>query len=80
MDRYRVKLGERHPYTLNTMNNLAATYDHQGKYSDAEVLYKQWLDKMKLVLGESHPDTLRTMTNLERVVSEIQSQKVESDL
>ena len=46
------------------MNNLAATYHHQGKHRDAEVLYKQCLDKMKEVLGENHPDTLSTMSSL----------------
>ena len=46
------------------MNNLAATYDRQGKYSDAEDLYKQCLAKMKVALEEDHPDTLDTMSNL----------------
>jgi len=73
-------LGESHPDTLNTMNNLADTYDHQGKYhqgkyGDAEALYKQCLDKQKAVLGESHPDTLATMNNLARVISKVKSQK-----
>ena len=62
------------------MGNLATTYDRQGKYRDAEVLHKQCLDKMKAVLGENHPNTLTTMSGLARVVSKIQSQKVESDL
>ena len=41
-----------------------STYKHQGKYRDAEVLYKQCLDKQKALLGESHPSTLGTMSNL----------------
>jgi len=46
------------------MSSLAGAYSRQGNYSDAEVLYKQCLDKMKIVLGESHPDTLTMMNNL----------------
>ena len=46
------------------MSNLAIAYDRQGKYNDAEVLWKQCLDKEKMVLGESHPHTLMTMNNL----------------
>ena len=53
------------------MGNLANIYDSQGKYRDAEVLFKQCLDKMKVVLGDSHPDTLGTMSNLASTVSKI---------
>jgi hypothetical protein len=60
----KVVLGENHPDTLNTMNNLAVTYGHQGKHSDAEILLKHCLEARGRVLGESHPDTLRTMNKL----------------
>ena len=43
------------------MSNLADTYKDQGKYREAEALFKQCLAKMKIVLGESHPSTLNTM-------------------
>ena len=59
-----MKLGDSHPDTLIIMNNLAGTYNHQGKYRDAEVLFKQCLDKRKEILGENHPSTLTTMNNL----------------
>jgi hypothetical protein len=49
------------------MTNLAVTYANQGKYKEAEALFKQCLDKRKVVLGENHPDTLDAMSNLERV-------------
>ena len=66
-------MGENHPDTLRTMGNVANAYRHQGKYSDAEVLYKQCLAKMKVVLGESHPDTVHTMNNLALVTSKLQA-------
>ena len=56
------------------MSNLAITYDRQGKYIDAEILYKQCLDKRKEVLGENHPSTLGTMNNLALVASKLQAQ------
>ena len=58
------------------MNNLANTYYNQGKYRDAEALYKQCLDKRKVVLGENHPHTLSTMNNLAKTTSKIQAQNV----
>ena len=57
------------------MNNLAVSYDSQGNHRDAEVLFKQCLDKRKVVLGENHPDTTTTMNNLEKVISMIYSAK-----
>jgi len=46
------------------MNNLAITYEAQGKYDQAEVMYKQCLDKSRTVLGDNNPGTLATMHNL----------------
>jgi hypothetical protein len=37
---------------------------NQGQHRDAEILYKQCLDKQKSVLGENHPDTLTAMNYL----------------
>ena len=56
------------------MSNLANAYNWQGKYKDAELLYKQCLDKQKVVLGESHPYTLDAMNNLAKVTSKLQAQ------
>ena len=72
-------MGVRHPTTLNTMNSLAVAYNHQGKYREAEILYKQCLAKRKIILGESHPHTLGTMSKLVEVTSKLNlSLKVES--
>ena len=73
MSRFRKKLGDNHPDTIRTTNSIAVTYKNQGKYRDAEVLFKQCLDKRKVVLGENHPDTLMTMNNLATTTSKIQS-------
>jgi hypothetical protein len=33
-------LGGEHPDTLRTMNNLALVLGRQGKYADAEIMYR----------------------------------------
>ena len=57
-------LGERHPSTLTSMNNLAGLYQAQGRYSEAEPLYVDCLALEKEVLGERHPSTLGSEYNL----------------
>jgi tetratricopeptide (TPR) repeat protein len=57
-------LGEEHPNTLTTMNNLALTLTNQGDYPGARELQEQVLEIVRKVLGEEHPDTLTAMNNL----------------
>jgi tetratricopeptide (TPR) repeat protein len=57
-------LGEEHPDTLGTMNDLAATFYEQGRLSEAEELGLRVLEKRKRVLGEEHPDILTSMSGL----------------
>jgi len=54
----REVLGDNHPDTLISMNNLAALYQSQGKYDEAEPLYVECLKLRREVLGDNHPDTL----------------------
>ncbi|CAE6347231.1 unnamed protein product [Rhizoctonia solani] len=57
-------LGDEHPDTLTSMNNLANTYSDLGRFEDARALHTQVLDTRKRVLGSDHPDTLTSMNNL----------------
>ncbi|KAK5188428.1 hypothetical protein LTR92_011514, partial [Exophiala xenobiotica] len=57
-------LGEEHPSTLASMNDLAIVLEQQGKYEEAEQMHRQALDRMKKVLGEEHPSTLDSINNL----------------
>lgn len=57
-------LGEEHPDTLSSMNNLGALYSNQRRLTEAEALFVQVLDARKRVLGIEHQNTLNTMTNL----------------
>lgn len=42
----------------------ATTYFQRRNYDEAEIMYKQCLNKQISMLGENHPDTLLTMVNL----------------
>ncbi|KAF8991819.1 hypothetical protein BDQ17DRAFT_1432799 [Cyathus striatus] len=73
-------LGEEDPHTLESMDNLASTYQYLGKYMEAEKLQKQVLEieseflakklqkqvlEMRTrILGEEHLHTLESMANL----------------
>ena len=60
----RRQLGETHPDTLTSMNDLAVLYRHQGKYADAEGLHRGVLAARRRVLGPEHRDTLASMHDL----------------
>jgi tetratricopeptide (TPR) repeat protein len=48
----RQVLGEDHPYTANSYNNLAYNLNAQGKYMEAGPLYQRALDIRRKILGE----------------------------
>jgi tetratricopeptide (TPR) repeat protein len=62
-------LGDEHPSTLTSMNNLALTYRDQGRWKEAEELQVQVMQTTKRVLGDEHPDTLTSMNNLASMYS-----------
>ena len=49
-------LGEEHPSTLTSMNNLASTLLAQGDHGGTRQLQKRVLEVMTRLLGEEHPD------------------------
>ena len=57
-------LGEEHPDTLGSMNDVAVLYHEQGRYTEAEPLLLRALEIDERVLGREHADTLKTMNNL----------------
>jgi hypothetical protein len=58
------ELGEEHPDTLRSANNLARSLSNQGKYAEAERIHREVLGARRRVLGEEHPDTLKSACNL----------------
>ncbi len=57
-------LGEEHPETLTSINNLALLSSYQGKYAEAEALFIQVLEIMRRVLGDDHLETMISAGNL----------------
>lgn len=54
-------LGEQHPYTLNSLNNLAYYYYSIHNYTHALNLAEQAYSLRSKVLGDNHPHTLNTL-------------------
>ena len=47
-----------------SLNNLAELYRSQGRYTEAEPLYREALDLRKQLLGDNHPDVAQSLNNL----------------
>ena len=60
----RTLLGEEHPGSLASRNNLAGAYQDSGRLTEAIALYEQVLNDRTRILGEDHPDTLISRDNL----------------
>jgi tetratricopeptide (TPR) repeat protein len=57
-------LGDTHPRTLNSRNNLATAYWSAGRLAEAIPLYERTLADRERVLGDTHPETLSSRNNL----------------
>jgi CHAT domain-containing protein len=61
---WKQQLGDNHPDTATSLNNLALLYYSQGRYSEAEPLYNRSLAIIKQQLGDNHPNTATSLNNL----------------
>ena len=59
-------LGEEHPDTLWSMDNLAITVKSKGEDQKAIALMEECIEKRKRVLGQDHPYTKRSEKTLSR--------------
>jgi len=57
-------LGNSHPDTLESRNNLGYAYEAAGRVGDSVPLFERTVTDAERVLGESHPDTLQSRNNL----------------
>ena len=57
-------LGDEHPGTATSLNDLASLLHDQGKLTEAEPLYRQALEIRKKALGDEHPDTATSLNDL----------------
>ncbi len=60
----RRRWGRSIPLPRASLNNLAGLYDAQGRYGEAEPLYRRALAICETALGAEHPDTATTLNNL----------------
>jgi tetratricopeptide (TPR) repeat protein len=63
-------LGEKHPDTLSSQNNLASIYKAVGRLDEALPLYEKGYRFLKQVLGEKHPNTLSSLRACSRSFQE----------
>ena len=57
-------LGPEHPDTATSLNNLAEVLREQGRYAEAEPLYRRAITIFEKALGPEHPDTTSSLNNL----------------
>ncbi len=57
-------LGANHPDVAQSLNNLAALHENQGRYAEAEPLYKRALAIQEETLGPDHPHVAILLSNL----------------
>src|SRR5262245_45163805 len=60
----KARFGADHPYYAVALNKLGIVVQAQGKYSDAEGLFKHALVIREKALGASHPDVGHGLNNL----------------
>jgi hypothetical protein len=68
-------LGEEHPDTLTSRNNLALVLRGLGRLEEAEAEHRAELEICRRVLGEEHPDTLTSRHNLATVLRDLGRQE-----
>jgi tetratricopeptide (TPR) repeat protein len=56
--------GVEHPSTLKSINNLGLVLHNQGKYGEAEAMYRQALEARQRILGCEHPHTLDSVSDV----------------
>ncbi len=61
-DAFRTRLAQRRRQSLS-LNNLAALYQAQGRYGEAEPLHQRSLAIYEKALGPEHPDVAQSLEN-----------------
>ena len=60
----RRTLGEEHPDTLASINNMGLLLQLQGRLAEAEPYCREALENSRRTLGEEHPNTLTTSNHM----------------
>ena len=60
-----------HPQVAAPLNGVALVYQSQGKYAEAEPLFKRALAIYEKALGPEHPDVATTCQNMAELYRQI---------
>jgi tetratricopeptide (TPR) repeat protein len=80
LERREKELGKLHPDTLTSVSNLALVLQDQGKYDEAEKMYRRALEGREKQLGGKHPDTLHSIHSLAFLLHQLKRYKMASEL
>ena len=61
-------LGDEHPETLLSINNMAKMLHEQGRMTEAEPLFREALTGLRQALGSRHPNTIVSLNNMATVL------------
>ncbi len=64
-------LGDEHPDTLNSINNMGMLLKSQGRLTEAEPYFREALDSFRRVQGDEHLNTLAIKSNLALLLIEL---------
>jgi serine/threonine protein kinase/tetratricopeptide (TPR) repeat protein len=78
LDKRRRLLGDDHPDTLISINNMGALLKAQGKLAEAEPYFREALQSCRRVLGDEHPDTLSSVNSMGSLL-EAQGNRAEAE-
>ena len=71
-------LGEEHPDTIQSINNMGGLLQGKGRLTEAEPYFLEALEKCRCVFGEEHPNTITLIVNM-GVLLQAQSRLVEAE-
>jgi len=63
-------LGEEHPDTASSYNNVAYNLNAQGRYEEAEPLFRKAVASMEKALGYDHPNSQILRDNLQEFLEQ----------
>ena len=61
---FRRVLGDEHPSTFISINNMGSLLKNQGRYDEAEVYYTEAVEGFRRVLGDENPYTIISIDDL----------------
>jgi len=73
-------LGEQHPNTATSLNNLAMFYEDEGNYLEAKTLYERAITINKAVLPAEHPHIHITENSYADLLEKIYTPEVDEML